>query len=127
MSYLKLQLQKCICFTTMTFNISAKRDDQGESKVWPPPQAPDYMKTVKDLPSGVRVMHDRQTDESGMYGHKGYKKMLKKNSYCPTYIHGLTNLTVEHSMPFGRAPHFIHVKYPNCRVLSGKALESHYR
>ncbi|CAG2220687.1 unnamed protein product [Mytilus edulis] len=34
------------------------RDEQAESKVWPPPRAPDYMKTVKDLPSGVRVVRE---------------------------------------------------------------------
>ncbi|VDI61367.1 Hypothetical predicted protein [Mytilus galloprovincialis] len=36
------------------------RDEQAESKVWPPPRAPDYMKTVKDLPSGVRVVRESQ-------------------------------------------------------------------
>lgn len=29
-----------------------------ESKVWPPPQAPDYMKRVKELPSQFKVTDD---------------------------------------------------------------------
>jgi hypothetical protein len=52
----------------MLYNIlifAAKRDDQGESKVWPPPKAPDYMKSVKDLPSGVKVVHEREKPEGG--------------------------------------------------------------
>jgi len=44
---------------------AAKRDDQGESKVWPPPKAPDYMKSVKDLPSGVKVVHEGEKPEGG--------------------------------------------------------------
>lgn len=41
-----------------------KREDQGESKVWPPPKAPDYMKSVKDLPAGVKVVDDENKQES---------------------------------------------------------------
>ncbi|CAC5410109.1 unnamed protein product [Mytilus coruscus] len=41
------------------------RDEQAESKVWPPPKAPDYMKTVKELPSGVRVVKENQEGGQG--------------------------------------------------------------
>lgn len=55
------QSELLMLYNILTF--AAKRDDQGESKVWPPPKAPDYMKSVKDLPSGVKVVHEREKPE----------------------------------------------------------------
>lgn len=57
------QSELLILNNILTF--AAKRDDQGESKVWPPPKAPDYMKSVKDLPSGVKVVHEGEKPEGG--------------------------------------------------------------
>lgn len=47
-----------------------------ESKVWPPPRAPDYMKSVKDLPSGVRVMEDGPEGDqtSSEFGTQIYRR-----------------------------------------------------
>ena len=57
------QSELLMLYNILTF--AAKRDDQGESKVWPPPKALDYMKSVKDLPSGVKVVPEREKPEGG--------------------------------------------------------------
>lgn len=46
------------CFFLITLARREREEKPTESKVWPPPQAPDYMKRVKELPSQFKVTDD---------------------------------------------------------------------
>jgi len=45
----------------------SKAESSGESKIWPPPKAPDYLQSVKQLPSYVKVGDTETPDQK----HKG--------------------------------------------------------
>ncbi|XP_062567288.1 uncharacterized protein LOC134229558 [Saccostrea cucullata] len=52
-----------------------KEDKPAESKVWPPPKAPDYVKSVRELPSQFKVTDERKPSggEETSYSVKGDK------------------------------------------------------
>ncbi|XP_069113795.1 uncharacterized protein [Argopecten irradians] len=54
--------------TNVTHNQGKKRATKKEgsetSNIWPPPKAPDYLRSVRELPSGVKVTDD-ESSESG--------------------------------------------------------------
>ena len=49
----------------MTYILFLEPSEKPTSNIWPPPQAKDYMKSVKDLPGNIRMIVHNQTETKG--------------------------------------------------------------
>lgn len=56
-----------------------EREEKPESKIWPPPKAPDYMKRVKELPSQFKVTDDRAPPSGEEKSTKGDNSSREEN------------------------------------------------